>query len=186
MHTSKNMFPVAADPEVFQSFNLEEELARKHGKIEATQILSDLKQEQFSVFYHARSQRCWTLFWYRESENIRLPTAPSVEETVAQIMGILKEYGNDIHMNVEEVTLKGFLCHGSCKSLEFVKAMEMSADDISVNHGRKYWWITVRKPLTNKGKEKNRAVIKFCGVYDTEEEAMLIAQKLKQQVGKIL
>lgn len=186
LHTSKNMFPVAADPEVFQSFNLEEELERKHGKIEATKILNNLKQEQFSVFYHVRSQRCWTLFWYRESENIRLPTAPSVEETVAQIMAILKEYGNNIHMKAEEVTLEDFLCHGCCKSLELGKAVEISADDIVVNHGKKYWWITARKPLANKGKEKNRFVIKICGVYDMEEEAMLIAQKLKQQISKKL
>lgn len=186
MHTLKNMFPIAADPEVFQSFNLEEELVRKHGKIEAAQILSNLKQEQFSVFYHARSQRCWTLFWYRESENIRLPTAPSVEETAAQIMGTLKEYGNDVHINAEEATLEKFLCHGCCKSLEFGKAVEMSADDIVVDHGKTYWWITARKPLADKGKRKNSFVIKVCGVYDTEEEAMLIAQKLKQQVSKIL
>ena len=46
MHTLKNMFPIAADPEVFQSFNLEEELVRNHGKIEASQILCNLKQEQ--------------------------------------------------------------------------------------------------------------------------------------------
>ena len=101
-------------------------------------------------------------------------------------MAILKEYGNNIHMKAEEVTLEDFLCHGCCKSLELGKPVEISANDIVVNHGKKYWWITARKPLANKGKEKNRFVIKICGVYDMEEEAMLIAQKLKQQISKKL
>lgn len=157
-----------------ENHNLREALTHATNADYAEKILKNpLRFNQF--FIKKFGTHYWVHFWPDKYHCIILPSAETEDEAVTLLEKFVTEYGVGLDDNVEEPSLKFFLCRGWGTEITDNDIKNCREYGINIKHSRAHknrWWVTVGRQI--------------CGVYTSKWAAQKIVDKLNSELQELI